>query len=612
MDDDVILLERIRTERNIERLRSLFMKTVTDHESQLSELHESHSVQLEMLHQQLSDANAAVSALKNQIKQMKEMHESDLDLLKSNERRLQTSLKAALSQSSERSRRPTGAQEPASSITADFLSLQEKNASLVAELARCKEDNVDLLECIRQIGQTISKIGKDNHHIRKVIVTFVDATRESLQLARQATEQSCGLARTFARRLSSVRDGLSALKVQVHRINALRARSMPSVNLKGYKAKLIRKFADVLTRDQRRVQTGYILRQRESTDNTTMIAERGLELLTSLRLMAVSTSSTFAIFVRFWEKNISELKISCMDFARVHASRYDEQRQRLQRKLKAKEQEIRRLADEVTSVKTARDLAREKIRTLSTASPVLKKRPTPVKKRSISTLDGLSQIKAVDRVNVATQSGLINMTLIRDRTIRHSKEAELSVLQSELDRAREQNRKLLEQMGGLRRIVRRAGESATDESGKNRQTIDDLETQLREEKRLLQRKASMCLRLQRDNEELAHAASKVEPLKKCLVGLFTTCQQRLEPLIAEQAIPDDLTELDELAQELFQVPIHKICNPMISRGFLKKQERKLYAAITEGIEVQEVESVFETLIDELQKRTRGARGDRSS
>jgi hypothetical protein len=148
-----------------------------------------------------------------------------------------------------------------------------------------------------------------------------------------------------------------------------------------------------------------------------------------------------------------------------------------------------------------------------------------------------------------------------------------------------------------------------DESGKTRQTIDDLETQLREEKRLVQRKSSACLKLQRDNEELAHAASKVEPLKKCVVTLFKNCQQRLEPLIAEQTIPEDLCELDELAQELFQVPIHKICNPVVSKGFLKTQERRLFAALTEGIETQEIESVFEAVIDELQKRARG-RADR--
>jgi hypothetical protein len=75
-------------------------------------------------------------------------------------------------------------------------------------------------------------------------------------------------------------------------------------------------------------------------------------------------------------------------------------------------------------------------------------------------------------------------------------------------------------------------------------------------------------------------------------------------VIAEQSIPEELTELDELAQELFNVPIHKICNPMFSRGFLKKQERRLAGAIADSIEVDEIGKIFDTLINELQRRSR--------
>jgi hypothetical protein len=74
--------------------------------------------------------------------------------------------------------------------------------------------------------------------------------------------------------------------------------------------------------------------------------------------------------------------------------------------------------------------------------------------------------------------------------------------------------------------------------------------------------------------------------------------------MAEQSIPEELTELDELAQEIFKVPIHKICNPMFSKGFLKKLERRLAGAIADSIEVEEIAKVFDSLIDELQKRCR--------
>jgi hypothetical protein len=562
-----------------------------------------------MLHQQLSDSNAAVSALKNQIKEMKEMNEAELDVLRANESRLQSLLKSSQieRQNPEVSKRESPAQK---GMTGDFLSLQDKNAALVEELARCREDNAELLERLVEVRGKIGRIGKDNRHLRKVIVNFVEATRKSMQLAKQATDQSWELASGCSERWQVVRVGLAGLKNQIQQIKTYHQHIQLTPNFRIFRARLARKFAEVLAKSQRKAQAAFVLRERKAADKTALIADRLNEITTGLSLMAVSTSSSFALFVRFWEKTLGELKSACAHFTMCHGARFDEQRQKLQKKVKARDQEIRRLTDEIASVRAARDLAREKVRILSIASPPTKRRPRPAKP-SVSTTDGLSQIKTVDRVDAATQSGLINMTLIRDRTIRHSKEAELSVIQGELDRTKEQNKKLLEQMGGLRRIVRRAGESATDESGKVRQTIEDLETQLREDKRLLQRKSSVCLKLQRDNEELAHAASKVEPLKKCLVNLFKTFEERLEPLIAEQAIPEDLSELDELAQELFQVPIHKICNPVVSKGFLKKQERRLFAALTEGIEVQEIESVFEAVIDELQKRAKG-KADRAS
>ena len=79
--------------------------------------------------------------------------------------------------------------------------------------------------------------------------------------------------------------------------------------------------------------------------------------------------------------------------------------------------------------------------------------------------------------------------------------------------------------------------------------------------------------------------------------------------MAEQAIPDDLSELDELAQEIFKVPITKICKPVFSRGFLKKQERRLVNAISDSIEVEEVTKVFDSIMDELQRRSKDIKPD---
>jgi hypothetical protein len=337
-----------------------------------------------------------------------------------------------------------------------------------------------------------------------------------------------------------------------------------------------------------------------AADRTAAVVEHAGELVTGLRLLSVGASLAFTIFTRAWEQTFAELRRVCSQFQSVHAVALDDQKQKCARKVLAKDQEIRRLNSEIQVLKKSRAEARQKIRALSAASPK--------KKRIVKLVSpAFEALPPVETVSIGTQSGLINMTLIRDRTIRHSKEAELSVLQAELERSKAQNAKMLEQIGGLHKMVRRAGESATEESSKVRQTIDDLEMQLREEKRNHQRSNAKCLKLQRDSEELAHAASKVDPLKKCLVSLFKRLQQRLEPLIAEQAIPDDLTELDELAQEIFQVPIHKICNQTFSRAFLKKQERKLGNALSEGIEINEIEGVFDAVFDELQKRSRNAR-----
>ena len=68
-----------------------------------------------------------------------------------------------------------------------------------------------------------------------------------------------------------------------------------------------------------------------------------------------------------------------------------------------------------------------------------------------------------------------------------------------------------------------------------------------------------------------------------------------------------MIELDELSQEYFNVPIRAICGPTYSRGFLKKQERKLNSAIANSIEVEEITKVFDSMINEIQKLSQNSK-----
>ena len=150
-------------------------------------------------------------------------------------------------------------------------------------------------------------------------------------------------------------------------------------------------------------------------------------------------------------------------------------------------------------------------------------------------------------------------------------------------------------------MLKRQEEISGEQSGKSRQTIEDLETQILEQKRAIKRKGNTAIKLQQENEDLMHTASKVIPLKQTICRIFDLCSQRLEPLLAEQSISSELSELDDLSKEFFNCPIHKIANPQFSRGFLRKQERKLQAAMSNAIESDEILNVFDAIISELQK-----------
>lgn len=615
MSSDFGVIEQVQREKDIEKLRSLFIKTLSEHESQMVEMNEAHSVQVDLLQQQLSDSNAAVNALKEKVHKIKEMNETDLDLVRVNERRLEGLLKTTLEQNAElRDKLQNSTSTQSVKVTQDVLILQEKNASLVEELAHTKQMNSELLESLVSIRKAVAQLRKENKQVRQQTVEFIASTNQSLGIAKKTADQSLDLASHYQRQLANVHSGLATLKQQLQELKKYAPTIIP-INFRLYRVKLQRKINEVFSGQMSLQKENFEMREQEKNENTLTIAGRAMDMATTMKLMIVGAGAAFNLFKRDWEKQLAEIRKACSHFVSVFQIKLDTQKQKMNKKLKSKDIEIRKLNEEIQLLQKSSSIAREKIRALS--SPKKKQRSqmrlsaTIQKSMSSKTSNGdpSSDIKEPERVSVGTQSGLINMKLIRDRTIRHSKEAELSVVQGELQRAKEKNQKLIEQIAGLRKMVKRAGESAGEESGRARQAIGDLETQLREEKRSVQRKTMQYQRLQRDNEQLALAAAKVEPLKKCLVLLFKSCNDRLEPLMAEQAIPDDLSELDELAQEIFKVPITKICKPVFSRGFLKKQERRLVNAISDSIEVEEVTKVFDSIMDELQRRSKDIKPD---
>lgn len=92
MYNEYFILDRIKNETNIEVLKNLFIKTINEYETQLTDSHEASSIQTDLLNQRLSESNAAVESLKDKIKKMKELHDSDIDMLRENEKQLQNLL----------------------------------------------------------------------------------------------------------------------------------------------------------------------------------------------------------------------------------------------------------------------------------------------------------------------------------------------------------------------------------------------------------------------------------------------------------------------------------------------------------------------------------------
>ncbi|KAK8837641.1 hypothetical protein M9Y10_036173 [Tritrichomonas musculus] len=616
------ILEQIQNETDINALKNLFIRTINQYETQLTEIHEANSTQIDLLNQRLSESNAANKSLKDKIKKMKELNDSDFDSLRENERQLQELLLTTQKENNEL-RLQLENKENVNEFTnnkSGFIAIQEKNANLVEQLARSKEDYADLYDSFLFVKESLAKISKSNRNLRSIVASFIESASQSLALAHHASNHSCQFALSAEQKYKTIYKGLGTIKLQIQRLKQANS-TIPKINLRAFKVRLSRKFNQILATEMLRQRTDYSIRERKITANTQFSAEAALGLTTAMKLLSVSTSSSFSLFHKYFIKNLQELKKACTHFVSTFQINLDTRQLKYQKKLKEKELEIRNLKTENSLLKTSQEMTKQKMRTLIensqeisiyTNSALKKRISSRNSKKSVtnrtadtsSTITNISEIKPnqkTELVDVETQSGLINMALIRDRTIRHSTEAQLSAAKAELDRSKEQNQKLLEQIGGLRKIIRRAGESAFEETGKTRQTIEDLETQLREEKRNVQRKTSQYLKLQRDNEELAQVAAKVDPLKKVIALIFKNCSDRLIPLLDEKSISNELIELDELAQEFLNVPIRTICGPSYSRGFLKKQERKLNSAIANSIEVDEITKVFESMINEIQK-----------
>lgn len=623
MASDFEIIERVRRETDIDSLRALFLKNINENESRMVELSETHSVEVESLEQQLSDSNAAIGALKEQVRRIRDMSDSDVDSVKGNARRLEGLVRELREENTAlRSGVVIGKTGYCQS------DLEAANASLERRLSRCEEDKDDLVQCLVGVKKYVSDLGKENRRLRQVTVAFIEEMNQSLGFAKRANDQALSVATDSRLRLQRVVSGLRIVKRKVGELRSIDI-SLSPIPFRSYKLRMMKAITsafimrnrDVACRSSDSHQCDENMSVNGSSDDEGVtdhdimfFAGHAIEAVTGVKLAVIKTGSTFSLFRRSWEQQFGQLRAACRHFCSVYQTKFDGQKQKFTKRVKTRDLEIRKLNEEIGLMKTSRDLAREKIKALSSISPSTRKKSSKSHARSsvnqrtsVTSTEMVSGLSDPSHASVGTQSGLINMSLIRDRTIRHSKEAQLSVVQAELDRSREKNQKFLEQIGGLRRMVRRAGESANEENGRVRQTMCDLETQLREEKRSVQRRNLQFQRLQRDNEELAHAAAKVDPLKKCLILLFKNCHDRLEPLIAEQSIPEDLSELDELSQEIFNVPIHKICRPAFSRGFLKRQERKLVNAIHDSIEVEEIGKVFDTIIDEMQKRTRSAK-----
>ena len=369
---------------------------------------------------------------------------------------------------------------------------------------------------------------------------------------------------------------------------------IPKPNLRAFRVKIQRKVQEVIRRANNCNIKAIKISEEKRKANISLTSDEVHQFMTHVRLQAVAMGSAVRLMSRTFSESLTQAKEAISRFSVLYNAEHQALKEKYQKQIRIKDSQLSSLKNELSLVKRANEISKDKLNKLKqkikqSASP--KKLPKP----KVDVKPVLQSVGVLAHL-VSTQAGQL-----QERTLRHSKEAELGVLQGQLTRANEKNERLESQIGGLRKMLKKTEELSSEESLKAKQTAKDLETQLLEQKRLVQRKSAQILKLHESNLDLGKKAERLDLLKETIKDIFGLISQKVEPILAEKSVSSELSELDEIAQEFFKVPIHKICSTKVYGGFLKKQARKLDNAMINSIEQEDILKVFEALMAELEK-----------
>ncbi|EAY15127.1 hypothetical protein TVAG_392440 [Trichomonas vaginalis G3] len=604
LSEDFRLIDKIQKETNIERLKNLFIQAIHSYEAQLVGLQESNESQIEVLQMQLSDSNASVNALNLQIKKLKEMQESELEKAHENEKLLQDALKEARSQTStmfEKSQLSSVQEfdsEATKSMQEKIESLNTENVILKNQVNTLQMRNKALLVAVGTFKQQLENIKASKDDLIQVISKFYSTTKKSIRASKEISYHTLELLRDSKIRSQELYNGLYHCKEMIQSLRA-EIPPRPEFNLRAYKMSTERIIANYIAENQSQFLDQIKTTQKKYKSNLKMKITEQKNSLSSLKALCLSTSSAFRLFVQGFQRNFQILRETTMHSINTVDLRVEFNKQRENKKTKQVQRDLKQAQTQIALLTKQIEINREKRR-----NEKLKQKENNFYSRSSSRMSVSSQPAQTSAtlVSVGTLAHILtpHLDTMRERTKRASKEAEISVLTADIRRKEERINTLESQISGLRRIIKHTEENADEESGKTKQQIFELEEQLRNEKSQTQKKSASIQKLQKSLDDSQKQAKMVEPLTTTISRIFKSCSEKLEPLLSEQAISPELTELDELSKQFFNVPIHKICAPQFSRAYLKKQEHRFNTAL-QNRDVEEMVVIMDGMFEEFAK-----------
>ena len=411
-------------------------------------------------------------------------------------------------------------------------------------------------------------------------------------LALEALFFSSGKVTLLMDGLQNIREQVSQLKQQMPPV--------PSFDTRAFKLSTEKKVAAYIENNQKEIIQAAKTRQKRFQAAMAVNLVEAKNQLTTIKATFYSTSSCFRLFLQGFKTNFAIMRKGCMHSINTCNMRVEDAKAKEKKNTKHVTHQLKLAQTEIGLLQKERQVAREK---RQKAKAQKQKRSLSVSSRTSTRLSSL-QDQSKPKETLVSVGTLVHISTphfdtMKERSKRASKEAEVTVLEAEVKRKQDRITTLESQIAGLRRIVKRAGDTCEEENGKNRQLISELEEQLREEKKVNVKKSQQITKIQKSLDDTQKIASKVEPLTTALNRIFRCCADRLAPLLAEQAISPDLSELDELSKQFFNVPIHKICAPQFSRAYLKKQEHRFTTAIQNNVDVDEMVKIFDGMIEEF-------------